>query len=579
MANNPSPTSIAACTIVSSNYLARAFVLHDSLKTYHPEVGFWMLLIDDSPLGPLAQEAVDRRGISLLRVDQIQLAPEEVANFRFAYDLTEVATAYKPWTMETVARLSGCHVFYIDPDIEFFRPMSTLVEAVGTHELVLTPHVLHPLKREGCQPSESDIMGSGIYNLGFLGLNRDAAHKVTEWWSERLMRECYSEPEQQRFTDQRWIDFAPALYDCYICKDDTFNVAYWNADQRLVTQENGGYLVNGKPLSFFHYSGLDEKTPHLLTRHHQGNPRLLLSEHRPLAALTRSYLMSVELAQQECADTTADYPFLRFPSGGRISRGLRRVFLKELVRAEKEHRTPPPSPFGPGGDEPFFNWLNEPVTTAGTAPSVPRLALLLRESREDLTAAFREPNGSDAARLIEWIRKDGAKQFMLPPRLIPSSLPLEMRPHLKKLVPGLEIVGYLRTESGVGQAARLLAEGLRGSSIPFETLVDSSSPGRQQAHHESQRGTLLGDEESFECCVLCVNADSVASVQRRLGREYFHKRRVVGLWFWELETFPETMHAAFQEVDEIWVASEFILRTLSLISPVPVHCIPLPFGV
>jgi glycosyltransferase involved in cell wall biosynthesis len=209
---------------------------------------------------------------------------------------------------------------------------------------------------------------------------------------------------------------------------------------------------------------------------------------------------------------------------------------------------------------------------------LPRLALLLREARQDLIAAFPDPQGRDAVRLIEWIRKVGVKQFMLPSRLIPAPIfphPMRTEP---KLVPGLEIVGYLRTESGVGQAARLMAQGLSESSIPFETLVDSSAPGRQEALHAHQENGGREEEEAFDCCLLCVNADSVSSVRQRLGREYFHNRRVAGLWFWELETFPESMHSAFQEVDEVWVASEFIRKTLAPVSPVPVHYIPLPFG-
>jgi glycosyltransferase involved in cell wall biosynthesis len=78
---------------------------------------------------------------------------------------------------------------------------------------------------------------------------------------------------------------------------------------------------------------------------------------------------------------------------------------------------------------------------------------------------------------------------------------------------------------------------------------------------------------------MCVNADAVAVVRRRLGRGFFRKRPVAGLWFWEVEKFPAKLHHAFEEVDEVWVATEFVRRTLAPISPVPVHLIPLPFGV
>lgn len=572
------PSAFAVCTIVSSNYLARALVLHDSLKAQHPDADFWLLLIDDAPLAPLSGKAVERRGIHILRVGDIGLPPVEIAYFRMAYDLTEVSTAFKPWMMETVMRFSGLPVFYIDPDIEFFAPMTSLVEAVETHDLVLTPHVLQPMPRDGCQPAESDIMGSGIYNLGFLGMNRSAARFIA-WWKERLMRECYSAPEEQRFTDQRWIDFAPSLFDCYISKDETFNVAYWNADSRPVAITDGKYSVNGRPLSFFHYSGLNEQTPHLLTRHHAGRPRILLSKHPALTVLAENYIKAVHAAQEECADVSLDYPFNEFPGGGKIALSLRRAFLRELVRAEKEHTALPPSPFGIDGEHLFYNWLMEPQTLHGNGVPVPRLALMLRAIRPDLIKAFPDPSGRDAGRLVDWIINDGPKQFSLPPQLLPTQIAIAQKARAVKLVPGMEVIGYLRTESGVGQAARLLTLGLENSTIPFATSIDSSSPSRQLDPFRNHKTSALPPDEAYDCCVLCVNADSVASVRRRLGREYFQKRRIIGLWFWEVEMFPKHLHTAFREVDEVWVATEFVRKTLAAVSPVPVHTIPLPFGV
>jgi glycosyltransferase involved in cell wall biosynthesis len=572
------PSSFAVCTIVASNYLARALVLHDSLKARHPEADFWLLLIDDTPLAPLSQRAVERRGIHVLLCGDLALPPSESANFRMAYDLTEISTAYKPWTMQTVIRLSGMHVFYIDPDIEFFEPMAELVSAVEEHELVLTPHVLHSMIRDGCQPAESDIMGSGIYNLGFLGMNRKAG-RVIEWWQARLMRECYSAPAEQRFTDQRWIDFAPGLFDCFISKDETCNVAYWNADARQVTQHEGKYLVCGRPLSFFHYSGLDERAPHLLTRHHTGRPRVLLSEQPALATLTESYLKKVLAAQEECRDASVAYPFNEFPGGGKIALSVRRAFLQELVRTEKENEPPPPSPFGIGGERAFCDWLMEMRSPHGVGVPVPRLVLILRAVRPDLVSVFPDPAGRDAVRLVDWFIKDGIKQFSLPLRFLPAPLVTVQHSLEKNLVPGLEIIGYLRTESGMGQAGRLLARGLQSSAIPFTTMVDSSPSSRQQDPFQDRNAAMPPDGDAFDCCVLCVNADSVLPVRGRLGPGYFRKRRVAGLWFWEVETFPKHLHAAFQAVDEVWVASEFVRATLAAVSPVPVHVIPLPFGV
>ena len=53
----------------------------------------------------------------------------------------------------------------------------------------------------------------------------------------------------------------------------------------------------------------------------------------------------------------------------------------------------------------------------------------------------------------------------------------------------------------------------------------------------------------------------------------------IGLWFWEVSSFPPQMHAAFGVVDELWVGSTFIADALRGESARPVHVVPLPVEV
>ena len=47
-----------------------------------------------------------------------------------------------------------------------------------------------------------------------------------------------------------------------------YNIAYWNLAQRTVSLDDAGQtLVNGQPLVFFHYSGLNPQTPHNVSKH------------------------------------------------------------------------------------------------------------------------------------------------------------------------------------------------------------------------------------------------------------------------------------------------------------------------
>jgi len=73
-----------------------------------------------------------------------------------------------------------------------------------------------------------------------------------------------------------------------------------------------------------------------------------------------------------------------------------------------------------------------------------------------------------------------------------------------------------------------------------------------------------------------VNGDATPSVVSQLGASFFEGSYTIGVWFWELESFPESMFAGFNFVDEIWVATEFIAQALRKVSPKPVHAFPLP---
>ena len=63
-------------------------------------------------------------------------------------------------------------VLYIDPDIQVFHSLEDLAAGAEEHGIVLTPHVTAPMPRDGKMTSETSILASGIYNLGFIGVGQ-----------------------------------------------------------------------------------------------------------------------------------------------------------------------------------------------------------------------------------------------------------------------------------------------------------------------------------------------------------------------------------------------------------------------
>ena len=82
------------------------------------------------------------------------------------------------------------------------------------------------------------------------------------------------------FVDQRWLDLVPGMFDgVRILRDPSFNAAYWNIPTRTLTRDPDGRIqVDGDPLRFFHFSGVDVHNPKTISVHQDriGPPNNLL---------------------------------------------------------------------------------------------------------------------------------------------------------------------------------------------------------------------------------------------------------------------------------------------------------------
>ena len=129
-------------------------------------------------------------------------------------------------------------------------------------------------------------MIAGIYNLGYVSVaSRPEVDRLIDWWADRLRRDCRVDPVWGYFVDQRWFDLVPGfLTDFAIVRDPEFNVAYWNLHSRRLERNGGEYLVDGRPLAFFHFSGFDPARPLSLSLHQN---RIDVTLHPPLERAAR----------------------------------------------------------------------------------------------------------------------------------------------------------------------------------------------------------------------------------------------------------------------------------------------------
>jgi len=542
-----------------------AKVLADSFKKHHPEIDFYICVVDH----PLKTRLLDHENYKYLPITNIDFGAEGFELMAAIYDVMEFSTAVKPFVLKHLLLKYVC-ALYFDPDIRLYDRVDELFDATLEARISLTPHCLRPIVRDGIGTSEFDIMQAGVCNLGYIGVSREASEFV-DWWGERLRRDSVSDPTNQLFTDQRWIDLAIPIFLPRIMTSPAYNVAYWNLDQRPVTKVGATYLVGDEPLRFFHFSGFDPQNPFWLSKHQPSTARVSIAESSELAELVLQYRDEV-LAHRQSSAPAPTYGWSEAFPGFPLDSRTRRMLREELKASDLSGINVPPSPFEKGGAEKFIEWLLLPHPD--DVHKLPRLLRQIYDSRPDLRDAYPEVAFGDLDNFGEWVRTYGWREHSQLRLVCPSWQP----PRQRSIVDsgrernGVDVLGYLDAEMGVGEAGRLLIEGLRSADVDVVPLNCDLHISRRS--HEFKCET----DARHEKLILCVNADQVRHVTVSLGTSFLDRRHVIGQWFWELEEFPDSLSEAFDFVDEVWTPTSFVANAIRDKAPddVPVVTAPLP---
>lgn len=241
-------------TSICSNYLPKAMALAESVKR-HCKDAYFVLCLVEREVPAVARE--------FPHFDEVVLAKdagwENFDSFIFRHSIVEASTAVKPrFMIHLLERFPQNNKFvYLDPDVLVYSDFDELEKVLDSSSIVLAPHLLRP----GNIDMEISSLAHGTYNLGFLAVGRDAnSEAFLRWWAERLFLYCYDDKSRGIFTDQKWIDLVPAFYDAHILKHHGYDFATWSLLGSDLRETGGKYIVNGDPLRFIHFSGLDSKT-------------------------------------------------------------------------------------------------------------------------------------------------------------------------------------------------------------------------------------------------------------------------------------------------------------------------------
>ena len=373
------------------------------------------------------------------------------------------------------------------------------------------------------------------------------------------------------------MDLIPGFADnCHVLRDTTVNAAYFNLGQRHLSRDGATWLVDAKPLSFFHFSGIEPANTNLLSRHTRYFRDDAITP--PLKALIEHYCQALA-ANGHGTIQSGMYAYGRFVSGTPIPTLVRKMYRERHL---------------PWGDDPFASYeefIHLPFVGGPQHSGSSVITNLMQyiwdqhpkiQKRYDLKSA----DGSEA--YVRWYVRQAERSLRLDPRLVePVSvragrrLPAAARVPLKGPAPNrpdITVIGYFKMAGGVGEVARQTLRTLQKTGLVVEghDVALGLADGRRNDHSCDD---AMSPEINGRIQVFNVNADQLARVIDHVRPSMRGKAYRIAIPFWELAEFPDAWRPAFAGIDEIWASSRFIQAALfrKIRKPIVHMPVALPF--
>jgi glycosyltransferase involved in cell wall biosynthesis len=137
---------------------------------------------------------------------------------------------------------------------------------------------------------------------------------------------------------------------------------------------------------------------------------------------------------------------------------------------------------------------------------------------------------------------------------------------------GVNLIGFLNAELGLGSAARGSVLALDSAQVPVN-LINIELPGSIELE-TSLPGLQQPAGMDYGINLIHTNPPEYLLLWKRLDKTLLTRGYNIGVWFWELPDLPDEWKKNFPILDEVWVATRFIQETVQKSSSIPVIKIP-----
>jgi hypothetical protein len=331
---------VVVYTSCSANYLPKARVLNETLKKHNTNSACVLCLCDEFTDDAILSEFDEVWTPHNLGYDSAWI---------FKHNVMELCTAVKGRALVKIMEEYDSKLYlYLDPDVCVYENLDIVIDYLEGHSIGLTPHINKPEDTEiGVRLTELSVLNHGTYNLGHLILRKSVQSlALAKWWADRLDDYCYDEKDSGLFTDQRWMDLVPALFDdVRIMKHSNLNLASWNFYNRDVEQlDDGRFMVDGLPLLTYHFSGTGPTGTHRRVR------SIFRASDNAISRIESDYERKIENYNQKDFEHI-EFKYNEFSGGQKINCSVRKLYRKskDLQEAFQD-------PFDSVSGHSYYNW-------------------------------------------------------------------------------------------------------------------------------------------------------------------------------------------------------------------------------
>jgi glycosyltransferase involved in cell wall biosynthesis len=152
--------------------------------------------------------------------------------------------------------------------------------------------------------------------------------------------------------------------------------------------------------------------------------------------------------------------------------------------------------------------------------------------------------------------------------LVPYSAAFARR-HLRL---GLNVVGFLTADLGVGESARCMVRAAEAAQLAV-ALVPLKLHCKNRLGDQTYAARLQ-ETNPHPINVFHIDAPAAREIDHHHGKSFRAGKRNIGYLAWELPEFPDSWTPCFDCFDEIWCPSDFTAAAIAMKSPLPVLTMP-----